>query len=200
MQYLKKNTHILFILPGLVLYTTIVIYTILSAFPYSLTKWSGIGDKEFVGLDNYKMLFTDQRLSTTFFMSLKNSVVLAIISIFIVIPLVLLIAYLIYRKIPAHSVIRTLIFTPYLVNFITMGFLVTLFMDPNFGLLAKIVNFLGINWSTSLIFAGSNYGIPYIATVNAWKGMGYYMMIFIANFALVPAELEEAAIIDGAGE
>ena len=181
-------------------YTAINVYTILSAIPYSLTMWSGIGDKKYIGLDNYITLFTDQRMSKTFINALKNNVYLILIGILIIAPLIILIAYLIYRKIPGFNVLKTLIFTPHLVNFITMGFMVTLFMDPNIGMLSKLVHLLGIDWSPSSIIGGPFYGAPYISVVNAWKGMGYSMMIVVANFAMIPLELEEASAIDGAGE
>src|SRR5690554_3956032 len=110
MDILRKKPYILFILPGVLLYTIITTYTILSSVPNSLTKWSGIGAREFVGINNYVKLFTDPRLSGVFFNALKNNVCFIISTMLFTVPLAILFAYLIYRKIPGHKAINALIF------------------------------------------------------------------------------------------
>lgn len=197
---LKKRPFIFFILPGFVLYTLIIIYSIASALPYSLTKWSGITPPEFVGLENYITVFTNPRISSQFYNALSNNLQLTFWGFIVLVPLSVFMGYLVFRKVPLHNTFKLVSYSPYFVNFVTTGFMVTLFFDPHIGLLSRILSAVGIQWSTAEFFADTSYGIPYILIVHGWKTIGYFMLLIFANFKMIPKDYEEAASIDGANE
>lgn len=199
-QFLKKRPFIFFILPGFCLYTLISIYSILSSLPYSLTKWSGITPPEFNGIQNYLTVFTNPRISKEFYNALWNNVQLTFWGFVILVPISIYMGYLMFRKVPLHNGLKLISYSPYFVNFVTTGFMVTLFFDPHIGLLSNVLSMIGSSWSTAQFFETTSYGIPYILIVHGWKTFGYYMLLVFANFNMIPADYEEAATIDGASE
>lgn len=200
LRFIKKRPFIFFIMPGFILYTAICIYSIISALPYSLTKWSGITPPTFTGLQNYITVFTDPFISAQFYNALWNNVQLTFWGYVIMVPLSIFTAYLMFRKVPWHNAIKLVSFSPHFINFVATGFMVTLFFDPNMGLLSRFVQMLGFDWSTAAFFETPSYGIPYIMAVQIWKSLGYYMLILFANFNMIPSDYAEAATIDGANE
>lgn len=196
--FIKKRPYLFFLLPGFLLYSLVSIYSIVSAIPYSFTRWSGIKPPVFAGLDNYRKIFTDPVMSSQFFNALWNNVQLIFWGFLIMIPLSVLAAYLLFQKVPGHKAMQLAAFSPYFINFVTAGFMVTLFFDPRIGLLSKAAGALGFSWNTAEFFSDTSYGIPYIMMVQIWKCLGYYVLLVYANFTSISQEYVEAAVIDGA--
>ncbi|MDD4328020.1 MAG: sugar ABC transporter permease, partial [Eubacteriales bacterium] len=89
---LKKRPYIFFLIPGLIVYTALVVYPIISAMQLSLFRWNGIGEKVFVGFNNYKALFTDDYLMKQFANALINSIKLFLLTTLIQTPLQIIMA------------------------------------------------------------------------------------------------------------
>jgi ABC-type sugar transport systems, permease components len=201
LEFIAKRKFIFFLLPGFILYTMFMVYPILYAMPSSLTKWSGIGPKEFVGVQNYITLFTHPVLSTNFFGSLLHTFTFILMSILIIIPITFLFAYMLFRTIPGHKFFEVVIFSPQFVNVVTVGFMVTLFFDPYIGIYSSFMKIIGLGGMGAFPwYSDPKYSVQLVVLVSAWRGIGYNMLLFIANLRMVPEELEEAAYIDGANE
>jgi raffinose/stachyose/melibiose transport system permease protein len=198
--FFRKRPYLLLILPAFILYTIFIIYPVISAIPYSFTKWSGLGPKTYVGLQNYKMLFEHPVLSQQALNAVHHHIYLIILAMIFLVPFVVFLAYVIYKEIPLYKYFKIVILLPYFINPVALGFLATLFFNPNIGLLPNIGNIIGIKINTSTLFSNVNYVIPVVLVVSAWNSMGYSMLIALANFVMVPSALIEASIIDGAGE
>jgi raffinose/stachyose/melibiose transport system permease protein len=184
---------LLFLPLSLVLFSVFVIWPILAAADLSLYKWNGYGDvTKFVGLANYSVLLTN----SIFHNSLLNSFKLILASIFLQIPLALVLALLIYRKTSANTAFRLIFFAPYILAEIATGLIWSFIFDGDYGVSAMIAEKLGT--TPFYLLASKQWAFWAIITVVVWKYFGYHMMIFIAALQAVPGDLIEAAEIDGA--
>jgi len=199
--FFRKRPFILFILPAFIIYTIFAIYPMVSVIPYSVTQWGGIGPAKFVGLGNFAQIFgnavTLAELKNAFF----NTYFLLFLTYLILNPVVIAVAYFLYRKIFLSETYKTLIFMPQFVSTVAVSFIVTLFFAPNLGLYANFMSAIGLGqFSVPGIYANPAYGVPLLLLVGGWRGIGYETLLYVANFTVVPMELDEAARIDGANE
>ncbi len=198
---MKKRAYVWFILPGLIFYTIFTIYPIFGAIPNSFYKWAGVGEKQWVGLDNYVTLFTHSQLAPQFFNAAGNSIQYLILNIFVVNTISLLLAYAIFRKIPFSRAYQTIIFSPHFLYPAAIAFMYTLFFDPTIGLYSKFMTMMGLeNYSTFPWLKDSGKGVLLLTIICNWKGIGYTMLLYIAGFTMVSRDYEEAARIEGAGK
>jgi raffinose/stachyose/melibiose transport system permease protein len=173
----------------------------ISIIPYSFTRWSGIGKPRFSGFANYITLFSDPLISKNFLNALGNNGKYLIIKLFVEHPIILLFAYFIYKKIFGRRFIQTAILSPYFVNTISFGFLVTLLFSARIGFLPNLIHFFGNReFSTFKFVTNPRYAIIYMFIANLWKNSGYGMLLFLANFMSIPQSIEESAKLEGAGE
>lgn len=183
---------ILFVLPTLAIFAAFKFLPIAGAGAMSLTEYRLNGDITFLGAENYTRLFSD----THFWGAL--GVTLGYVCIFV--PLIIAVslagALLLNRLVRHNGVFRALLFVPYLCSFVLAGIIWTWIFDDAGPLNAALgavgvapVGFLtGPQW---LVLAS-------LAMVSVWKGFGYSMLIFLAGLKAQPAEVHEAAEIDGA--
>jgi len=184
---------ILFILPTLVIFALFKFLPIFGAGAMSLTRYRLNGDIEFLGADNYTRLFADPH----FWESLGVTIGYVLIFVPLIICVSLGGAVLLNRLVRYSGVFRSLLFVPYLSSFVLAGIIWTWIFASDGPLNAAItsvglqpVPFLtGDQW---LVLAS-------LALVAVWKGFGYSMLIFLAGLKAQPAEVHEAARIDGAG-
>lgn len=194
----KRKAYIGFIAPGLIIYTIFMIVPIGCAIYYSFLDWSGIGPMEFIGLGNFKKLFTDVRMSRIFFNALKTNMKYLICVLLIITPIQIFFAYMIYIKIWGHRYIRLMLFLPYVISTSIVGFFAIILLDPNIGLFNKILKFFGVPSKAWL--GDPNMVFKLFICAIIWQCIGSGMMIFFANMQEISDDIVEAAVIDGAGE
>ena len=189
----KNNlTIFLFIAPAFIIYAVYVLYPIYSTFNYSLYEWDGMSEKTFIGLQNYVNLFND----TIFWTSLTNNVWVVLTSIFVQIPLGLIMALMLFAPIRGIRLMNSVYFFPFLMSTVAIGLLWVLMYDPINGVINQLINLLGfgnIAW-----LSGSNTAMIAVLLVVVWQFSPFYMILFKAAIVGVPEELYEAAEIDGA--
>lgn len=186
-------TMLVFLPPALILFTIFVIWPILNSANFSLYKWSGYGElTNFIGLDNFRRLYGH----SVFHQSLWNSVKIVLASLLLQLPLAMVMALLIYKKSNLNTVFRLIFFAPYILAEVATGLIWSFIFDGDYGISAQVTQYLGID--PVYILADRNYAFLTIITVIVWKYFGYHMMIFIAALQAIPADLIEAAEIDGA--
>ena len=135
---LKKGLAVfVFLLPGLLLFVSILIAPILVSLYKSLYDWNGFTDGTFIGLANYKELFTNG--SIKFMISLKNSLILALFSVFIQLPLALLLALILGRKPKGERFYLTVFFMPVLISTVVIGQLWLKIYNPDYGILNRFL-------------------------------------------------------------
>ena len=173
---------------------------------YSLTDWSGFSpDMNFVGLANYARPFTD----SIFLKAIGNSIILAIVLPIVTLAVALIFASLVTVGGPSHgnvrglrnsSFYRVISFFPYVIPAIVIGLIWSQIYDPNSGLLNGFLTAIGLDQFESFAWLGDvRTARAAVMFAIVWGLVGFYMVLFIAAIKGVPAEVFEAARIDGAG-
>jgi raffinose/stachyose/melibiose transport system permease protein len=189
-------TIILFLLPAFVLFLLFVIYPIFRAAYFSLFNWNGMGPAtDFVGLNNYRQILTDQ----VFIKAVANGLIIVLLSLTIQLPLALMLAIMVGRDLPGRAFFRVIFFMPYVLSeVITAIIWLSLFSpDPDRGLINAVLILLpGVQAQN---FLGDIHQVmACIFIVLTWKFFGLHMLLFMAGLQNIPKEFEEAAMIDGA--
>lgn len=160
----------------------------------SLTDWSGLRTPQFVGLDNYVELFTDD---DTFYPSLRNTAVFTLAVVVLSIVFGLGLAVLCNQKLRGISVFRTLYYSPVVTNIIAIGFVWFWLYEPNNGLFNATLRSVGIDGPAWL--SDARIALVAVIIVAVWQSVGYPMIILLAALQAVDPALTEAATVDGAG-
>lgn len=215
-----------FLLPALILFVGILIAPIIMSVIYSLNDFKAISgaDMTFVGLNNFIELFSPQLTNANGALyanvnymgdALLNSLLLAAFSTFIQLPLALIIALKLSKGIRGERIYLSIFFMPVLISTVIIGRLWMNIYETN-GLLNAALDALGIkeqvfSWvsskitSTKLPFQGGWTGYKETALLAAfvpilWQYIGYHMLLMYAGIKGVPADLLEAAQLDGCTE
>ena len=195
----------LFVGPALAMFFIFVVYPVLSAVRYSFYKWNGVEqfeDAEFIGLDNYRRaLFGEGIFKTAYtdplLTALSHNLAVIALSMAIQLPLALLVALMLNRKFVGRGVVRTIIFAPYVLSEVITGVMWFVLLDPN-GVVTKLVQSVGLQPPSGGWFEDTRWGFWTVFFVITWKYLGLAIILFLAGLSGVPAELQEAASIDGA--
>lgn len=185
----------MFIAPAFLFFTLFIIVPTVSSVYYSLTSWDGISpDIKFIGLANYKEIFTSARFGN----ALKNTVILTVfISIFentIALGLALIVDNVRWGK----NFFRSAFYIPVLISGIVSGFIWKIMYNYNFGTFNAVLGNMGLDsWKQDWL-GNTSLTLIMIGVVLIWKGAGYYMIIYLASLQSVSTDLIEAAQIDGA--
>lgn len=184
----KSFMGLVFILPALVGTFVFIVIPVIFSFGLSFLDWDLINKAQFVGLKNYRELFSDPLFGKI----LLNTFVYAIsTSIFaVIIPLVL--ACILNSKIRGSEFFKAAYFLPFITPMIVIAVVWQWIFDPNIGILNHILN-LHINW-----LYDANFAMPALIIVSVWKLIGYNMVIFLSGLSAISQSLFEASKIDGA--
>ncbi len=191
----EKNLFILACLsPALILFFTFLIYPTIEVFRMSLFKWGGFSNnQQFVGLDNFKILWQDEN----FFRTIQNTILLiVVVTLFTVVLAVLFAAILSTEKIRGNNFFRIIFYIPNILSIVVIAGIFSAIYDPKAGLLNAV---LPEAWNR--LWLGDQSIVIYsLAFALIWQAIGYYMVMYMAGMANIPASLYEAADLDGAGK
>lgn len=187
----KWWTPYVFIAPAAAVLAVFIGASFAQAIYYSFTRYTAFAPAQFVGLDNYRRLMSDDR----FWACLVNSAIYLLVTPALI-AISLWAAMVVRSGIRGHQPLRLLLFLPVVTPTI-VGALAWQVLLSSGGLANSTLNAMGlpgIAWLTQYPWTLIS---PMLVTL--WKGFGFYMMIFLAALLSVPRELEEAAELDGAG-
>lgn len=182
-----------YIAPSFILMAIFNVTPIFLSFYFSFTKYNMATAPQWVGLDNYARLFTNRVLSE----ALQNTVRYVLITVPLQTVLALIIAVFIAENMRNRygSLMRSVIFIPVIVSLIASATVWDIMYQPKGGIINQLLNFFGF---ASVNFLGKKASaLPSVAAVAIWKNTGYYMVIYYAGVMNVPADVKEAAIVDG---
>ncbi len=190
----KKRTIALLITPTLAFYTCYIIYSIIVAFYYSMTDFTGVGVAEFIGLDNYRALLRDEN----FYIAMKNTIVTLTVAFAVLLPGSFCVALLLNRKFRGASAVKAFVFSPNIIAPILVGLMWVYILDPHMGFINAALDAIDLEgWKQEWI--GGRTLTPYsVAVIYAWQCLGFNATIFLAGLKMIPKELYEASSIDGA--
>ncbi|WP_329539878.1 sugar ABC transporter permease [Streptomyces sp. NBC_01220] len=185
-------TGILFVLPTLVIFGVFKFLPILGAGAMSLTRYRLNGDVTFLGTDNYTRLFDDPH----FWESLGATGAYVILFVPLIIVVSLAGAVLLNKLVRFSGTFRAVLFVPYLSSFVMAGIVWSWIFDLD-GPLNTALDGLGLG-PVPFLSGDQWLVLGSLALVSVWKGFGYSMLVFLAGLKAQPAEVHEAARIDGA--
>lgn len=182
---INKGWYTLFTFPLMIIFTLVVIVPFVIGIGLSFTEWDGLAKHEmtFVGLSNYVEVFKDQR----FLASAVRTTVYTLCSVVVVNVVGLIFALLVTTKLRVANVARTMLFVPYLIGGLILGYIwksvfSEYFLSIGFG-----------NWLTD-----STKAMIAMIIVTTWQMAGYVMIVYITGIMAIPDDVIEAAMVDGA--
>jgi raffinose/stachyose/melibiose transport system permease protein len=193
-------TIALFLLPALALYLLFVLYPVVQAVHYSLFDWNGLSDlgaAKFVGIDNYTSAINNQYFQT----AVANNVFIIVLSLCFQIPFSLMLAVLLNKRFPGRAVFRLIFFLPYVISEAVAGIIFLLMMQPagSDDFLTALMKAVGLGVFAQDWFGDTGFVMVTLFFIVSWKYFGFHMIILLAGLQGIPREIEEAALIDGAG-
>jgi ABC-type sugar transport system permease subunit len=180
--------------PALVIFLAFVIFPVLVAGYYGFFSWQGFGPAvDFVGLKNYITILEDP----AFHDALLHNGMIAVLSLVFQGPIAILLALLLNRRLRGQSVIRVLIFVPYVISEVVVGTGWSLMLQTN-GALNGLLENIGLGGLAQDWLANPDLAIWTLMAIITWKYVGFAVILFLAGLQGIPEELTEAASIDGA--
>ena len=196
-QLRRSLVWYVFLAPTFIIYTLFVAYPTLQTFRLSVFQEVATR-QEFVGATQYMRLLT----TDVFYTALLNTLGLGIAFLVLVVPLSLILASLLNQLRYAPNLFKTIYFLPQITSTVAIALIFSYVFQPNWGLVNGGLRALGVStvplWLAEprVVLTGSRA----LATIMAvWTALGYEMLIFLAGLQAVPAELYDAAVVDGAG-
>ena len=177
-----RKYYIVFALPTLVAFTIVFLIPFIAGIYLSFTSFTTVSDATFVGLDNYKAVFTDGEFGYSFLFTL----LFAVVSVITVNLIAFGLALLLTGKIRGTNFFRTVFFMPNLIGGIVLGYIWQL-----------IINGILLKYGYS-ITSDASFGFLGLVALMNWQMIGYMMIIYIAGIQNIPTQLLEAAKVDGA--
>ena len=187
----KKIYSLWFLAPALTIFLVFFIIPMVISLFFSLTVWD-FEKFTFVGLDNFKMFFSERTLN----IGIINTLIYAALTSGLKVVLAFLIAVFLTSAIRTKNIIRLMVFFPNLVCTIAVGITFTAFMHPTKGVFNKFIEFFGgtgIDW-----LGNADLALYSVIGTDVWKGLSIATMIYIAGISSIDKTYYEAAAIDGA--
>lgn len=189
----KKLTPYLFLLPACVILGAFIFYPMIQAIWMSFTNYNMITEPDYIALENYETLFQDD----LFWLTLKNTLIylIGVVPALVIIPIFL--AVLVNQKLKGIGFFRSAFYIPVVTSLVVAGIAWDWIYKEN-GLLNYVLDLLGVLAEPIPWLSTVDTAIYAVMLVTVWKGLGYYMIIYLAGLQSIPADLYEAAQIDGA--
>ena len=189
----RRILPLLFLLVPMLLLLTFTYLPTVNMFHYSLTKWDGLDPvKEFVGLDNYREVFTRPDLFGVFSVSLYY-----LAGTVVQMALALYFATVLSFKVRFKNFFKGVLFFPYLINGVAIGFTFLYFFRPD-GVLDSLLDTAGLEEAKRLWLGDRSVINVSLAGVSVWRYMGLNFVLFLGAIQSISSDLYEAAEIDGA--
>ncbi|MEM8539801.1 MAG: sugar ABC transporter permease [Pseudomonadota bacterium] len=188
---------IVFLLPAVLVYTTIMILPLFGTLQLSLyTRVENL--QVFVGLDNFRTLFGDPRWSESFWNALRNNTWFFVIHMLVQNPIgIMLAALLSSPKLRMSAFYRTAIFVPTILSFVIIGFGWKLILSPIWGIAPGLLDAVGLKSLYAPWLGKEEYALTTLSLISVWQYVGIPMMLIYAALLNIPDEVLEAAECDG---
>jgi multiple sugar transport system permease protein len=181
-----------FIAPQLIGVLAFSLFPVGYAFVLSVMKWDGLGEREFVGLQNFRDQFAD----SNFRGALSHTVIYTLIAVPGSVALSLLLA-LAVNHVKGKSIYRTIFFLPTITSSVAVSMVWLWMLNGDFGLInVYLRDWFSLDPPNWLV--NTTWVIPTVALVSIWASLGFNMVIFLAGLQGIPTSYLEAAQIDGA--
>ena len=187
----SRLTPWLFKAPGLILFTIYVVLAIFQSIWISFYEWDGLSPASYVGFANYVELVDDEQ----FYTALWNNVRWLVLFM-LALPIGLAMALFLNQVIFGIRLIKSLFFFPFVISQVVIGLIFTWFYEPNYGVIAPLLNLLGYEgWA---ILADEDYATYGIIVAGLYPQIAYCMILYLTGLNNINADQIEAGRMDGA--
>jgi raffinose/stachyose/melibiose transport system permease protein len=183
----------LWIVPGLLVAIAIQFYPVISGSYYAFTTWSGIGPAHWVGLHNFSLIFSDSQALG----SLEHTIELGFAFVFLANVLGLALAVGLGQALKTRNFIRALFFAPVVLTPLATSY-IWAYIFQYTGPLNGFLSAIGLQSVEQAWLGSPTWALWTILVVLVWQNAGLSMVIYLAGLQAIPAELDEAAAVDGA--
>jgi raffinose/stachyose/melibiose transport system permease protein len=196
----RKGGYFVFLLPGILASIVVIIIPMVMTVGASFTKWNGIGDPEWIGLDNYTRLFGDE----LFWRSFKNIVALIVAMAVVPTLIGLVLAAVLFDYVGKKfgprtaNVFRSGFYLPQVIPVAVTGIVWGWILHPEYGALNRILDAVGLGALGRNWLGDERYALYSVMGVLIWVQIGYPLVMFMAGLQRIDPELYEAADLDGA--
>ena len=194
--YSNKWQILIFLLPALLLFCGVLIAPIAMSAYYSFYDFTGLGPKTYLGLANYKELFTSDSIG--FMKALGNSLLLAALSVSLQLFLARRLALTLGKGIKGERLFLSIFFMPVLISTVVIGQLWLKVYNPKYGILNVLLEAVGRGDLKKIWLGDKKTALWAVFVPTLWQYVGYHMLLLYAGVKSVPTELREAAMLDGA--
>lgn len=192
----SKRAICFFILPALIWFLAIVLVPVLQSTYYSFLEWDGFTQAKWVGLANYKEMFQND----LFWLAVGNTLVLAAGSVFIQLPLAMILALVLSSGVRGERFYRTVYFVPVLVSSTVISQLWIKVYHPRYGMLNTLLDMLHLEQFKHEWLADTSTALMAVLIPMVWQYIGYHMLLFYSAAKSVSPDIIEAAKVDGANK
>ena len=190
-----KKAILIFMFPAILFFVAIIAAPVIMSAYYSTLDWDGIGKSTFIGIDNFKKLFVDN--VDGFPLSVKNSFIFLLVSVFIQLPVSLILALILARGIKGEGFFRGAYFVPVIISTVVIGQLWMKIYNPDYGLLNVFFRNIGLDsWAQNWL-GDSKTALGATFVPILWQYVGYHMLLMYAAIKSISPDIFEAALIDG---
>lgn len=193
-----RRIYWLFLLPGLVVYLIFMVYPLVSSLGYSLFHWDGYLRGGFAGLGNFARILTESPYNQRFLGAIAHNTIFFLITFLLQTTLGLALAMTLNRGGWFRKLSQTAIFAPYTLSQVVVGFLWLLLLNPTWGQVNKFLSLCGLGSYARPWLGDMATALPAVILVNAWRWLGFPILVFLAGLQGIPEEITEAARVDGA--
>jgi multiple sugar transport system permease protein len=187
----RSFATVLLLAPACLLFSVFVLYPIVASVWLSLHDWSGIGARKFVGMANYRELFSDPVFAT----ALANN--LRWLACYQAAPLAgLALAILLQRAVFGFGIVRALFFMPFVISQVVVGLVFGWFFHPTLGLFNRLLAVVGLPMASPL--DSERWALYPMIVAGLWPQTAYCMILYMAGLATISRESIDAARVDGA--
>jgi|TARA_B100001167_G_C16767379_1_gene305064 multiple sugar transport system permease protein len=190
---MKNNIGYYFLIPSIILLAFTSIYPLFYSFIYSFYNWNWGEQKDFVGLQNYIFLLTNEE----FWVVIRNTFLFASFACFFEVSLGIILALYIDRIKVGSTIIRTILLIPLMVSGIIVSMMSKVIFNNLFGVIPFYLKKIGLK---SSFFGSSDAAMPTLIGVDVWWQTAFVFIIILAGLQSIPQEPIESAKIEGATE
>lgn len=192
----SKRAICFFVLPALIWFLAIVLVPVVQSTYYSFLKWDGFTEATWVGLENYIEMFQNE----LFWHSIGNTLILAAGSVFIQLPLAMILALVLASGVKGERFYRTIYFVPVLVSSTIISQLYIKIYHPRYGLLNGLLDMLHLGALKHEWLADTSTALLAVLIPMVWQYIGYHMLLFYSAIKSISPDIIEAAKVDGASK
>jgi raffinose/stachyose/melibiose transport system permease protein len=187
------DRRLVFVIPALILYLAFSIYPLLKGVSLSLTDFSGVGEADWVGVENYKEILSDPQYTKV----IKNTLLYAAVVVVFQNAIGLFFAAMLNALPAVRNVLRTALLVPSMLSLVIAGYVWQYLYSPMGGGINEVLGALGLHSLQNVWLGDSKLALFSVAAVHVWMFAGYSTAIFLAGFAGISPDIRDAGKVDG---